>query len=230
MVPLVAALWWAGTAAAQTARSAAPAAGQGASPAPANKKEPRPIPADAPVYARQGTWFGVGLGAGAASLACRICDGEQGSRGTSGYLRVGTTLNGRLLLGAEANAWMRSDQTGNQRLIALTGNGYWYPNPRHGYYFKGGFGISAYKQWVDDENNDELTTGLAGGGFTGHVGTGYEIRVNPRMSFVPYLNLVASAGGSLYTERDDGTSYERNRLPNKANVVLLQLGLGVTWH
>ncbi len=218
-----------GDAAAQTARPGTPAAAQPA-PVATKSKASAPVPADAPIYARQGTWVGAGLGAGAAMLECQICDGEQGSRGTSGYLRVGTTVNGRLLVGAEANAWMRTDETGHQRVVSLTGNGYWYPNPRHGYFFKGGFGISRYKQWSEDDNNEDLTTGLSAGGFTGNVGTGYEIRVNPRMSFVPYLNLVASAGGTLSTERDDGTNYERNKLPNKANVLLLQLGLGVTWH
>ena len=83
---------------------------------------------------------------------------------------------------------------------------------------------------MTDDNNEDLTTGITAGGFTGSVGTGYEVRVNPRMSFVPFLNLIASAQGTLATERDDGTSFERNKLPNRANVLLLQLGLGVTWH
>ena len=207
-------------AAAQSAKAAAP-------------KPPRseaPVPADAPVFSRQGSWFGAGLGAGAATLECRICEGEQGSRGTAGYLRVGTTVSPTLLLGAEVNGWTRSDETGHQRILALTGNGYWYPNPRHGYYLKGGFGFSNYRQWSQDDNNDEVTTGITGGGFTGQVGAGYEVRVNPRMSFVPYLNLVGSAKGTLSTERNDGTSYQRNKLPNGANVLLLQLGVGVTWH
>jgi hypothetical protein len=143
---------------------------------------------------------------------------------------VGTTVNGRLLVGAEVNGWMRSDQEGNQRVVALTANGYWYPNPRHGYYFKGGFGLSQYKQWSSPENDPDVSTGISTGGFTGQVGAGYEVRLNPRMSFVPYVNVVGTAQGSLSTERDDGTSYERNKLPNRANVLLLQLGIGFTWH
>jgi hypothetical protein len=188
------------------------------------------IPADAPMYARQGTWFGVGFGAGSASLHCQICDNDEiGSRGTSGYVRVGTTINGRLLVGAEMNGWMRSDEAGNQRVVTLSGNGYWYPNPRHGYYFKGGFGISRYKQWTTNDDN-ESTNGLSTGGFTGQVGMGYEMRVNPRMSFVPFINLIGTARGTLSTESNDGTHYERNKLPNKANVLFLQLGMGITWH
>lgn len=218
------ALWAVGLAheaAAQASKNAA-----SVSPKPA-----RAIPADAPIYGRQGTWFGAGLGAGSTSLHCQICDNaDVGSRGSSGYVRAGTTVNGRLLVGAELNAWMRSDQGGKQRVLTLTGNGYWYPNPRHGYYFKGGLGVSRYKQWAVDDNNQDLSTGIATGGLTGQVGAGYEIRVNPKMSFVPFLNLIGTARGTLYTERNDGTQFERNKLPNKANVLFLQLGMGLTWH
>ena len=211
----------AATAGAQAARSAAPAPAKPAT----------DIPADAPIYARQGTWFGVGFGAGTASLHCQICDNSEiGSRGTSGYLRVGTTVNGRLLVGAELNGWMRSNEAGNQRVVTLSGNGYWYPNPRHGYYFKGGFGVSRYKQWTTEGDNNKQTNGLSTGGLTGSVGVGYEMRVNPKMSFVPFVNLLGTARGALSTESNDGTHYERNRLPNRANVLFLQLGMGVTWH
>lgn len=208
------------------------AVGQGAKSAATPPPKPADaIPADAPMFARQGTWFGVGLGAGSTSLHCQICDSQEaGSRGTSGYLRVGTTINGRFLVGAEVNGWMRSAEAGNQRVVVLTGNGYWYPNPRHGYYFKGGFGVSRYKQWTTDQNNQEVRTGISTGGLTGHVGGGYEIRVNPKMSFVPFLNVIGTARGTLFTERTDDTSFERNRLPNRANVLFLQLGMGLTWH
>lgn len=199
---------------------------------PPTPKGGKAIPADAPIYGRQGTWFGIGMGAGSTSIHCQICDNSEiGTRGTSGYLRAGTTINGRLLVGAELNGWMRSAEAGNQRVVTLTGNGYWYPNPRHGYYFKGGFGVSRYKQWTTpDQNNQERTEGLATGGLTGHVGMGYEVRVNPKMSFAPFFNLIGTARGTLSTEANDGTRFERNKLPNKANVLFLQLGMGVTWH
>ena len=205
----------------QSARSAVP------NPPPKVVKD---VPADAPMFGRRGLWFSAGLGAGSTSIHCKICEGELGSRGTAGYARMGTTINGRLLVGAELNGWLRSSEEGNQRVIALTGNGYWYPNPRHGYFFKGGLGLSRYKQWATDQNNDKVSTGISTGGLTAQVGTGYEVRVNPRMSFVPYFNLVGTAQGGLSTERTDDTHFERNKLPNRANVLMLQLGLGVTWH
>lgn len=203
--------------AAQTAQTA-----QG-TPAPERAAES----ASSPAAARQGMWLSAGLGAGSASLHCRICDGEQQSRGTSGYLRVGTTVSPFFLVGAEVNGWLRSDQSGTQRVMAVTGNAYWYPSPRHGYYLKGGLGLSSYRQWATE---GDVTNAITSGGFSGQVGVGYEVRVNPRTSVVPYLNLVGSARGSLATERDDGTHFDRDRLSTRANLLLLQLGLGVTWH
>jgi len=210
-----------GAASAQTSRAAVP---------PPSIRPAGVVPADAPALARRGLWFSAGVGAGSATIHCPICQSELGSRGTAGYARVGTTVNGRLLVGAELNGWMRGSEAGNQRVVSVTGNGYWYPNPRHGYYFKGGFGLARYRQWATDRNNDEVSTGISTGGLTGQLGTGYEIRVNPRMSFVPYLNLVGTAQGTLSSERSDATHFERNRLPNRANLLMLQLGLGVTWH
>lgn len=183
--------------------------------------------APAPASARQGMWVGAGLGAGDANLHCRICAGEQPTRGTSGYLRIGTTVSPSFLVGAEANGWMRSDQDGRQRVLALTGNAYWYPNPRHGYYLKGGFGISRYRY---SERENDVTTALTSAGLAGQVGAGYEVRVNPRTSVVPYVNLIGSARGRLATERDDGTHFDRDRLSTGAHLLFVQIGLGVTWH
>lgn len=187
-----------------------------------------PAPAGSPAAARQGMWFGAGLGAGSASLHCRICDGELGTRGTSGYLRVGTTLNASFLVGAELGGWRRSEANGQQRVLALTSNAYWYPDLRHGYYLKGGFGWSHYRQSATGDN--DVTTAVTAGAFTGQVGLGYEIRINPRTSIAPYLNLIGSSRGRIATEQDDGTHFERNRLDVRANLILLQVGLGVTWH
>ncbi len=204
----------ASTALAQTARSEShPPAGTA-------------VPAS-PASARQGMWVSAGVGAGDANLHCRICAGEQPTRGTSGYLRVGTTVSPSFLVGAEANGWMRSDQDGRQRVLALTGNAYWYPNPRHGYYLKGGFGISRYRY---SERENDVTTALTSAGLAGQVGAGYEVRVNPRTSVVPYVNLIGSARGRLATERDDGTHFDRDRLSTGAHLLFVQIGLGVTWH
>src|SRR5262249_48278596 len=117
----------------------------------------------------------------------------------------------------------------NQRVIALTGNGYYYPDPVHPYYLKGGLGVTRYRQRSDNQNRTE-SSGVSAGGLTGQVGAGYEFRVNPRMSFVPYPNLIGTAKGALYTESETDTSFERNKLPTGAHVLLVQLGIGVTWH
>jgi hypothetical protein len=211
------------------ALGATPVQGQAAQTTEATPARSRSTPPPgSPAAVRQGMWFSAGLGAGSASLHCQICSGDLGSRGTTGYVRAGTTVNGFFLLGAELDAWMRSDQGGHQRVFALTGNGYWYPDPRHGYYVKGGFGLSNYRQSADGDNG--VTTAVTAGAFTGQVGLGYEVRMNPRMSIVPYANLIGSAKGRISTEQDNGTHLERNRLDMSGNVILLQIGLGLTWH
>lgn len=188
------------------------------------------LPADGPVTARQGTWISVGLGAGLSTLHCRICEGEQGTRGLSGYLRGGITLNPKLLVGAELDAWTRNDETGDQRVWSLAANGYWYPDPRHGYYLKAGLGYSRYKRWAPENQNSTVEVGLLGGGLSAHLGAGYEVRLNPTMSIVPFVNASASSQGTLFTTRDNGTQYQRNKLANGANVLLVQAGVGLTWH
>ncbi len=183
-----------------------------------------------PASSRQGTWLGVGVGGGASTLHCRICEGEQGSRGISGYVRGGITLNPKLLVGAEANAWTRSDESGSQRVWSLAANGYWYPSPEHGYFLKAGLGFTRYRRWALENSSSTVQIGLLGGGLSAHLGGGYEVRVNPTMSIVPFLNLMASSQGTLSTTRDNGTQYQRNKLANGANVLLAQAGIGLTWH
>ena len=112
--------------------ASAAAAQQAKSESDAPRRPAAPLPEDSPARARQGMWFSAGLGAGAAMLHCRLCQGDQQTRGTVGYLRVGTTINHFFLVGAELNGWMRNDQAGNHRVVAFSSNAYWYPNPRHG--------------------------------------------------------------------------------------------------
>ena len=187
------------------------------------------IPANSPSLSRKGLWFSAGLGAASAKLHCGVCTSTRSSRGTSAYARVGTTVSPFLLVGVEANGWLRSDEDGSHHIISVTGDAYWYPNLRHGYFLKAGFGFSDYRQSKQRDNSD-VTDALLADGFTGQLGVGYEVRVNPRMSIVPYFNIVGSANGTLSSQTDDGSRLERNRLVKDVNIVMFQLGMGLTWH
>jgi hypothetical protein len=188
-----------------------------------------PVPANSASLGRKGLWVSAGLGAATAKLHCAVCAKDQPSKGTSAYARVGTTLSPFFLVGLEANGWLRNDDEANHHIVAITGNAYWYPNLRHGYFVKAGFGFSNYRQSKKRDNSD-VTDALLADGFTGQVGVGYEVRVNPRTSIVPYVNVIGSANGTLSAQTDDGSRLERNRLRQDVNIVMLQVGMGVTWH
>lgn len=177
-----------------------------------------PMPADS----RKGFWMGGGVGTGAGSLHCAICAHER-EQGTSAYLRAGTTVTRKLLLGVQGSGWQRSGEAGKRRLVSLTGGAWWYPNDRHGYYFHGGAGVS---RWRASEENDAVTSQAVA--LT--VGVGYEVRVNPKLSIVPYLNAVGSSKGSLWLENKDDVSFERRKLPSGGHALLFQIGLGITRH
>ncbi len=197
---------------AQPAARSAP----GAVPAP-------PVAAGLPADARRGIWYGGGLGAGAGSLRCGIC-ADEADGGTAGYLRVGATLTRALLLGVEGTGWQRSAGEGRRRLLALTGGAWWYPSERHGYYVRGGVGIARWRAWSEEEA--VVTEALA---LT--LGAGYEVRVNPSLSIVPFVAATGSADGALWLEERDGNvAFQRTRLPAGGHTLLVQIGIGLTRH
>ncbi len=172
--------------------------------------------------ARKGFWIGAGLGTGAGSMHCGICEHER-EQGTSGYLRAGTTVNRKLLLGVEGSGWQRTGDAGKRRLLSLTGGFWWYPNERHGYYLHGGAGLS---QWRASQENDAVTSKAV----ALVAGVGYEVRVNPQLSIVPYVNALGSSSGALWLENRDAVSFERRKLPSGGHALLFQIGLGITRH
>ncbi len=171
---------------------------------------------------RHGFWFGAGLGVGAGGLHCGICE-SGGGQGTSGYLRAGTTVNPRLLVGVEGSGWQKNGEEGKRRILALTGGIWWYPRSDAGHFIRGGVGISGWRAAAEQEAVVSRALALT-------VGAGYEARVAPYLSVVPFVNVLGSSGGALWLEHRDEGSYERNRLPARGHTVLIQLGIGFTRH
>lgn len=151
---------------------------------------------------REGFFIGFGLGWG--SLGCSDCSGERES-GFSGYLKLGGTVNEKLLLGFESNGWVKDQNgvtlsQGNASAVA-----YVYPTPDSGFFVKGGFGLSTLDLSVSGFGNASDT------GFGVIAGLGYDARVGTNFSLTPYGNFV-------YGSFDGGST----------NV--FQAGLGLTWH
>jgi hypothetical protein len=173
--------------------------------------------------ARHGFWYGGGLGQGYTDLWCSICAGERENGGISGYARAGGTLTRSFLIGAELNLWRRSSGDLSEHTEVLTATGYWYPKPEHGWFVKFGLGMSNYRA---NQNDDHLAARI----FAGTAGTGYEMRVNPVLSIVPYLTLVATPNGNLNRENTNDGGFASERVATDLKVFVLQFGVGITRH
>ena len=173
--------------------------------------------------ARHGFWYGGGLGQGYTDLWCGICAGERENGGISGYARAGGTLTRSFLLGAELNLWRRSTGELSEHAEVLTATGYWYPKPEHGWFVKFGLGMSNYRA---NEGDDHLAARI----FAGTAGTGYEMRVNPVLSIVPFLSLVATPNGNLNRENTGDGGFSSERVATDLKVFQLQFGVGITRH
>ena len=163
---------------------------------------------------RQGFGISFGLGAGSASVSCDGCDSDRDTGG-SGYLRIGGYISPSVMLAGESNGWTHTEEGVDETIGFLSAVAQWYPQPTTGFYLKGGLGFA---RAVAEDNVDEVTTG----GLAITLGTGYDFRVSRNFSLTPYVNYLRSFGGELEV---NGTGTDV-----KANVDIIQVGLGFTWH
>lgn len=174
--------------------------------------------------ARQGFWIGGGLGQGHTTLSCGICGGDdRASGGLSGFLRGGATLSPRFLLGAEVAAWRGRGDPVSERLYSGAASGWYYPRAEHGWFLKFGVGWS---QWRASEGEQALASSL----FSLTAGSGYEMRVNPVLSIVPFINLLASPAGNLNRETGSGADFRAERIATDFRLFVFQVGVGLVRH
>lgn len=135
---------------------------------------------------RQGFWFSGGLGWGGAD--CEQCeDGRVG--GGAAVLALGGTLSQRLLLGASANAWARTEDEVTIALSALTAMVRFYPSRTGGFHLSAGLGVSSRS--VEVEGGGVSVT-VSENGTAALLGTGYDFRVGRNVSLTPFANLVGA--------------------------------------
>ena len=172
---------------------------------------------------RQGFWASLGAGQGGTWLRCGVCADDRKAGGLTGHARAGTTVSDRLLVGVDLTYWRRDEDDILEQATGLAGAAYWYPRPEHGYYLKLGLGYSWYRA---AEGDIALTTGL----MTAVFGAGYEMRVNHRISLVPFINLLITAKGDLLREDARNGGFTASRVAADLSQLALQVGFGITRH
>jgi hypothetical protein len=170
--------------------------------------------------ARKGLWFGVGGGFGSAQGTCDGCDRGERDAGTTGFLKVGGTLNKRVLLGFELNLWARQEDDVTLSLYNASATVTFYPRESSGFFVKGGLGSAFVDREVGTGSSKETLN--LGSGLGLLAGAGYDLRVGRNISITPALNYYYGSPGDLQI---DG----QTRLANwKQNVV--DVSIGVTFH
>lgn len=168
-----------------------------------------------PASTRSGQWLGFGLGSGLGRVSCAICETNRHTS-ISGYVKAGGTLNRRFLLGVEADGWMRSADNVDEFLIGLAGQLFYYPNPRKRLFYKVGVGVMLFQ--IDDGDGRLTTTA-----FGPNLGAGYDLPISPTVSFTPFASVfIASLGGEI--------RFNGDAIRNDVGLMLVQLGVGITWH
>src|SRR5581483_11527955 len=140
---------------------------------------------------RSGFWFSAGFGYGSANVSCDGCIDSSRVGGTSGFLRIGGTLNPHLRLGGTVEAWTHTSGDVMETLGNLTFSAYYYPNLRkNGLFLEGGVGLSTYRA---NTSPDQIT----GTGFGLTVAVGYDYRVGTTIWLTPRAAYSYGAVGTL---------------------------------
>ena len=171
---------------------------------------------------RKGFWIGFGLGYGSADVSCDGCANSSRATGLSTYLKLGGTLNSKVLLGGEINGMTTTSSigvpsVGNVDVLvgAMSGTVTYYPAVKSGFFVKGGAGFSLFNQ------TDAVNT-LDGMGWGLLAGIGYDLRVGTNVSLTPVANFYFGGPGNLTSGNTtvvSGTSQN-----------VIDIGLGVTFH
>lgn len=168
---------------------------------------------------RQGFWIGLGGGIGSADASCdQGCEGGNRQDSFSGFAKLGGTLSPRVLLGVEANAWIKDEGGFTLTLGSLTGTATFYPQVSSGFFLKGGVGLS----YVDTELRvGELSVGVNKTGWGVLAGLGYDLRVARNVSITPSANFYYGGLGNLSVGGVTFAGWTQN---------VIDVGIGVTFH
>jgi hypothetical protein len=165
-------------------------------------------------HAREGFWIGVGSGFGSVDFVCDTCANFDRESGLLTFLKAGTTVSPRTLVGVELAVW-RKDISGSTVTVGQVNvAGSFYLRPQSGFFLKIGGGFSTYSS-----TNGGERSGL-GGAFT--LGAGYDIRVASNISLTP---VVGYLHGDVDDIKVDGVTQDAAWRQSAFHI-----GLGVTFH
>lgn len=167
---------------------------------------------------RQGFWIGFGGGYGSADASCDGCEGGDREGSYTGFVKLGGTLNERVLLGFETNGWIKEQEGITLTLGSMTGTVTFYPQASSGFFLKGGVGLS----YVDtDFYVGSLSVNVSKTGWGVLAGLGYDVRVGANVSLTPSVNFYYGQPGDLAFDGEELLGW-------KQNVVTFELG--ITFH
>jgi hypothetical protein len=151
--------------------------------------------------ARDGFWWGLGLGVASAT---GDCDGCPGSLETGTFpmldLHLGTALSPKFALGLQLTGGMASDAIfaspdADETIGDLNVSAYFFPMTDGNLWLQGGIGALVYK--VESAGSEFNFTGAA---LT--LGAGYDIPVG-KMFITPSLRFVGTGEGDIKDEDDN---------------------------
>jgi hypothetical protein len=164
---------------------------------------------------RDGFWIGFALGYGSLDADCDGCGGGGREGGATGLVKLGGTYSKNVLLGAEFNVWVESEEGVDLGI----GNGsfavYWYPRATGGFFLKGGAGVALFSSEIEGEQLEGV-----GAGF--FAGLGYDLRVGRMISLTPSATFYMGWPGDLeFRGRTVSTGWKHN---------VFDVTLGLTFH
>jgi hypothetical protein len=168
---------------------------------------------------REGFWIAFGLGYGSANVTTDCgCGGSDREGGFTGFLKLGGTLNPKLLLGSETNVWVKDENDISLALGSITGTVTFYPQVEGGFFLKGGVGASFADWTLPTEGRDAEVT-KAGWGVL--AGIGYDVRIGRNLSLTPSVNYWYGHVSDLDFEGLGSPSLKQN---------VVSFDLGLTFH
>ena len=169
---------------------------------------------------RSGFWIGLGAGPGWADATCDFCEGGSREIGFAGSVRLGGTVNDRLLFGADMNGWSKEENDITLNLYSATASLTFYPQASSGFFLKGGVGI-AFLDTQFREGSTNVTIDL-GTGLGLLAGAGYDLRVGRKVSITPAVSFwYGWAGDIAFSGETLFTNWKHN---------VIDVTVGVTFH